>query len=415
MAITLLVNHFGLVLWARPLLAVPCVALTANSLSRKPWGERVPAVLSPRSAALIAVLLLGIVSAASILEFSAGAPQNDPPATMLCAAQDVLHGADPYSTYEPQCFRRLNLNLPGATPIHRGVFARSNRLPSVKKQGAVLRQDESTGSHSGYPAFGYPPEATLLLVPVAYGGWTLVYVWVAAVCLLLMLVLWRRPVPGRLYLVLWQSLAMWWLLVAFGWNPEDISYLLLAVGFGLLDRPRVSSLAVAAAVCSNPLTWIAAPVYAAILLGERDRSQRVAWLVGGVAAGTVPWLLWDHHLVAELWRFISLPEFAMGASLGPLLPNTAASRELCGLLLTAGIVGCASLAVARPQLRWCMVPTVFVCFALSWRGLLYYYSPVFWLTPAALVGWYRLEHLRDSVPSPARPFKSRVALPVASD
>ena len=187
----------------------------------------------------------------------------------------------------------------------------------------VLLHDEATDQHGGFPAYGYPPEAALTVLPVAFSGWRLISLWVALCCSLLLLLIWRRRLPNQLLFLAWQLLGLSLLLSAFGWNPEYVAYLVLALSFARIDQVQVSAATLAIAVCANPLCWLAAPIYLAATHHEYAWRQRLNWFVGSCALGIIPWMIWDHHLLSQLLRFVTMPEFPLGAAIGQFshLPN----------------------------------------------------------------------------------------------
>lgn len=229
-------------------------------------------------------------------------------------------------------------------------------------------------------------------------------IWVAAISTLLLLAIWGRRLGETALICAWQLSAFALLWFLYRWNPEDLSYLLLALAFARIDKARVSSLAMAAAVCTNPLSWPAAAVYIAIDARLPERRRRWWWLGGGVALGILPWMIWDHDLLAQLWRFLNLREFPFGPSLGDLARLPASSHLVYTGGLLVGIAMCTFVAWRWPAWRWSLAVVVYGSFMLSWRGLADYYMPILWLSPAVLVGACRLSaKLGSSPPSSASP------------
>ena len=200
------------------------------------------------------------------------------------------------------------------------------------------------------PPTGCHRSKALAIFPVAFGTWFEISLWVAALSALLMAAIWARARPWSPPALAWQVAGLALLWASFRWNPEDIAYLLLALSFARIDRPRVSAVAMAAAICSNPLSWITVPVYLAILAREPGFCTRVVWLSGGVLIGVLPWLIWDHALLGELWRFIALPLFPFGASLATLVPPPNHFHWLFTLGLLVGMASCALVAWRWPLL-----------------------------------------------------------------
>ena len=368
---------------------IPVVLLAADSLSRRPLVTRIPWLKSRKAIPLFAIAT-AVFAAGTINAVRSPTPTTDQPVTLLCAAQNIRSGIDPYTTYEPQCYRQVNYEHLNVTPLETGPFAKDTHYPSQTALTRALHRDERNGTHAGFPAFGYPPDAALLLLPIAYSNWTVVALWVAMLCLILGITIWREHIPARTYMVAWQLGALGLLLLAFGWNPEYISYLLLAAGFALIHRARWSALALAAAVCTNPLAWLAAPIYLAITAHYPQFKSRLMWLTGGSALLVLPWLIWDHALIAQMWRFITMPEFPIGAALGQFAHLPSTSHHIYFVAFIAAILIATFVAWRFEGWMWSMVVAVYLAFFVSWRGPIYYYLPALWLTPAVIAGQYRM-------------------------
>lgn len=366
------------------------VLLSADAISERPLLSRLQVRPTTRwvvgVTSGVIVVLFGVAAVSAVLS---PLPNIDPPVTLLCAAQNLRQGVVPYTTYEPQCYRQVGYKLLNATPLEAGPFANDAHYPSTSVQLRVLRRDQQLGANAGFPAFGYPPDAALLLVPVAFTSWTFVSLWVAVVCGVLLVVMWRPAVPNKTLLVSWQLAGLVFPVLGFGWNPELISYLLLALAFAISTCPRRSAIALAAAVCTNPLTWIAAPVYLAIMSRYPEFRRRLAWVSGGIAAGLLPWLLWDHRLVEQIWRFVVMPEFPVGVAIGIFAHLPAHSHLLYLVGFTAAVIGVALCAWRFERWRWSCAIVVYLALMVSWRALVYYYFAAFWLAPAVLAGWCR--------------------------
>ena len=390
-------------IWADPLFPVPSLLLVVDALGPHPLFVRLRVGLGPRTARFLSAVVVGLALSVAWLALANPTPTTDQPPTITCAARDLWHGIDPYTTYEAQCLARLRPVSYSATPLEQGPFLNDSKYPSQSRITSALKADQARESDAGFPAYGYPPDAPLLVFPVAFSGWIGISVWVAGLTALLLAAIWGRGLTGVAPALAWQLAALALLWASFRWNPEDLSYLLLALAFARIDRARLSSAALAAAICTNPLAWPVTPVYLAILARRPDRRLRWTWLLAALAVGTVPWLIWDHQLPQHLWRFLSLPEFPIGASLGVLakLPSHSHFVYTAGMLL--GFAACTLVAWHWPNWRWAMASLVYGAFLLSWRGPLYYYMPVLWLSPAIILGACRLTE-RDANPvGPSRP------------
>ncbi|HEY6538740.1 MAG TPA: hypothetical protein VI138_06860 [Candidatus Dormibacteraeota bacterium] len=394
---TLLMSWPG---WAFLLFPIPSLLIGLDALGPRPLFVRWQVGLGAIGVRRLSAVLVAAALAVGWLTLTAPAPRSDQPPILTCAARDLLRGMDPYQTYEPQCLALLHINRAGVTPLEEGPFRNDTSYPRRAQLAAVLRRDQRDGGHAGFPAFGYPPDAALLVLPVAWAGWLGISLWVAAMSALLLLAIWGWRFDRVAPLLAWQLLGLALLWYLYRWNPEEISYLLLALAFARIDRVRVSALALAGAVCSNPLAWPAALIYGAVLARDRRRRARLFWVVGAILVGTLPWLLFDHRLLGELWTFVTLPEFPLGGSLGVLAPLPSHSHLVFELGLLLGVGLAAAVAVRWPAWRWAMAVLVYGAFLLSWRGLLIYYTPVFWLSPAVVVGACRLTEKARSASAP---------------
>jgi hypothetical protein len=388
--VTLGLAFFTAPRWVDPLVPLPSLAIALDTLGPRPLFVRWQVKLSRRLASALAAGVLGIAVAVALLTLAAPSPTTDQPYIITCAARDLWHGVDPYTTYEPQCLARLNARFDAITPLERGPFAHLHNYPTSAQLVAASVHDQLHHSHAGFAAYGIPPEGALLILPVAFAGWSGISLWVLALTALLVAAIWIKPPAAGRAILAWQVAALAVLWASFRWNPEDIAYLLVALSFARIDRPRISSVCLAAAVCSNPLCWITVPVYLAILARDPRRRTRVAWLVGGVAVGILPWLLWDHALLAELWRFVTVPNFPLGASLSALVHLPSHLERLFTGGLVIGIAMCTYVAWRWPAWRWSMAVVVYGAFVLGWQAPLFYIMPVLWLSPAVALGACRL-------------------------
>jgi len=386
--------------WVEPLAPLPSLVLIVNALGPHPWGALLLHGRKPRVPWAAAIIALAAILL--LLQLADAQPETDQSVLLTCASRSLLSGANPYLLYEPQCTAQLRYQGLNLTPIATGPFAHLRQVPSPRRELVAELRDRRTGGHGGFIPYGYPPDASLLLLPVAFSPWLGIWGFVMALCIVLLLLIWgpgARP-PGWRALLALQLLALGIMASAFtlGWDPEYVSYLLLALAFARIDRARVSSLALAAAVCTNQLTWVAVPIYLAITLRDGHRASRMGWLVGGLVVGIVPWWVWDHALLSELLHVLTLPYFPGGQSLGALFP--APTHTVLFLIGFLGAIGICTLVAWRSRSwRWAMAGAVWGSFILSPRGFGYYFLPMFWLSPAILLGAWRLE--RPPLLSPA--------------
>lgn len=377
--------------WLEPFAAVPPMVLVANAMGPRPWVARLLGVRRSGGMRATVVIVLGAIML--VLALTMPYPGTDQPLTMVCASRSLLRGADPYLTYEPQCTAELGYLWYEMTPVATGTFAKMNHRPSAVEERRAELEDQRSGGHGGFPTYGYPPDAALILLPVAFDGWATIWVFVMALSAVLLAFMWGSgPRPrGWLVLFAWQVIALGVMAWVFnlGWDPEYVSYLLLAVAFSTIHQTKTSAVALSAAVCTNELAWVAVPIYLAITFREAHFGHRAGWLVAIAMIGIVPWWIWDHALPVELLRFLTLPYFPGGQSIGALLPSPGH-----GALYLVGFAGAVAagtwIAWWRPSWRWAMAGVVWASFVLSARGYNYYFAPMFWLSPAILLGAWRL-------------------------
>ncbi len=373
--------------WLAIWFPVPAALVAADALLPRPILAQArplpvqPALENAAAAVIVAASLAIGVSAVGQIPAT-----WDQPLTLTCAARDLMHGRVPYLTYEPQCEASLNFHGTASTPIATGPFQHDAHYPSATAVATQMRADQQSGTHSGFPAFGYPPLAALLVLPVAYSSWAEIDLWVCLLTILALGLMFIRQPDLPPLLIAWQCAGLASLWYAFGWNPEEIAYLLLAIAFARLRWPRVSAVALALALLSNPISWVVAPVYLAIISHQPNFQTRLRWLAAALMATLLPWLLWDPALPHQLWTFVTLPEFPLGATVATLFAIHSQWHPVFLLLFILVIVGCAVTALRRPSLGWAMVPIAFLSFLVSWHAPVYYYLAVLWLTPAVALG-----------------------------
>lgn len=394
--------------WAFPVLPIPPAIIVANALGPRPWLARVK--WKPSRLTYWVVVAALLAPSATLLAIAAHAtqPAVDQDMTIACAARSLLHNSDPYLLYEPQCAAEVNYRGSALTPLQSGPFAHLSQRPTARDIRAAEVHDQRTGSHAGFPPFGYPPDAILLLLPVAFSSWSTIWLWVACVWIALMLAVWSGSgPPGRAVLLSWQVAAFALLSVGMQWDPEYISYLLLALAFARIDNPRISAVTMAAAVGTNQLGWVVLPAYLAIIAREPQLRSRLSWLIGSLALGFGPWWVWDPRLPMQMVSFLRLPYLPTGTSLGTLaqMPLHSTTGYLFGLV--AAVAGLTAVAWRYPRWRWAMAGVIWVSFILSDRGLVYYFMPMFWLSPALIVGAWRLERTRGSLDPHVGPAEGR--------
>lgn len=366
---------------------VPAAVLAANALLPRPIvAHHGRPWLGTMGRKTVAVVIIG---ASGVIGFGALGQSPtiwDQPLTLTCAARDVLQGKVPYLTYEPQCERALHFKGAAATPIAQGAFSSYHEYPPASAVAQQMKLDEASGKHSGFPAFGYPPLASVLLLPVAYSSWAIINLWVCGLTLLALAVAYlSRPRPP-LILFAWQLAGLAGLWYAFGWNPEEVAYLFLVVAFAQINRVAISAPALALATLSNPIAWVIAPVYVAIVAHRTKFPSRLRWLAATYAAVLIPWMSWDPALPRQLFTFVTLPEFPLGATVATLIPRTPGLHTLLLAALVVLIAACTGIALRYPTLAWALIPLAFLAFLVAWHAPAYYYLGTLWLPPAVLHG-----------------------------
>jgi hypothetical protein len=376
--------------WVAILIVLGASALVWRSCA--PHASRGRWLLGARAqwACFVAALCLMAWTIAPALLHSS--VQDDQAPSIRCAAQALWHGADPWLEGEPECMASLAFSAPDLTPLRVGPFA-EHGYPTRAAITTVEHRDISTGSSEGFPRYGYPPLAALWMLPVAYAGWQLTTWYILAVLVVLLALVWWRPTPNRMLLAIPQMLGLAMFVAAFNGDSEVLAYASLIVAFAWLDRPRASAIWMGVALLSNPLAWIVVPGWLTLILRTPNWRVRLGWLVGSTMAGLAPWLVWDHSLLVQLWHFVTLPEFPLGIALGALTHYPYPPSWPFFALFAAAVAGLAGLAWWQPKWRWACAAAVWGAFALSWRGNAFYFLPLFWLSPAILIGWWHVEHV----------------------
>lgn len=366
-----------LVLLATALLAMGFLPRTPLTTTR--WPLQFQWAVFTTSALMAGWLVIPTLTAPAV--------RSDQWPSIQCAAQSVLAGSDPWQESEVQCMASLSLHTADLTPLRSGPFAHQPYPPKAQ----ILRvegEDQATHTSAGFPDYGYPPLAAVWILPVAHAGLKYVSWYVVAILLVMLALSWARHLPAAMVPLGAQLLVFAIFLSGFNGDPEVLGYAALVCSYLWLDRPRASSVWLSIAVLSNPLCWVALPGWLGIVLGEADRRRRVGWLFGATAALLLPWLTWDHSLLAELWRFATLPEFPIGFSIAALTNYPYPPSQAFLAMFVAVVVALAVLAWRRPRYRWLCAAVVWTAFLVNWRGNAYYLLPLFWLSPAILAGWH---------------------------
>jgi hypothetical protein len=378
-------------LWIAPLLVVAAASLVGlaflprTPLARIRWSRRYEWS--------VFVALITLAAWFALPSLISPAVRSDQGPSIQCAARSLLKATDPWRESEVRCISSLSLHTADLTPLRTGPFAHQ-AYPSKTQILHAERTDLAANSPAGFPLYGYPPLAAVWALPVAHASLRVTDWYIIGLLLLLLGVAWRRHLPMGLIPLAIQVLALSIFLSGFNGDPEILGYAALISAYLWLDRPRASAIWFSIAVLTNPLCWVALPGWVTIVLRQPDRSLRLAWLAATATALFLPWLAWDHNLLLELWRFVTLPEFPLGFSVAALIGYPYPPAQLFFVSFATVILAFVTMGWRCRSLRWLAAAVVWIAFAVSWRGNGYYFLPLFWLSPAILVGWEALSKPR---------------------
>ena len=384
-------------LWIAPLLVVAAASLVG--LAFLPHTPLAHIRWSRRYEWTVFVALITLAAWFALPSVVSPAVRSDQGPSIECAARSLLNGTDPWRESEVRCIASLSLHTADLTPLRTGPFAHQ-AYPSKTQILRVERRDLAANSSAGFPLYGYPPLAAVWVLPVAHASLKITDWYITGLLLLILGAGWRRHLSRALIPLAVQLLALSIFVSGFNGDPEILGYAALISAYLWLDRPRASAIWFSIAVLSNPLCWIALPGWLSIVVRQPDRGHRLAWLVASGVALFLPWLAWDHLLFAQLWRFVTLPEFPLGLSLAALTVYPYPPAQLFLALFGAVLLVFVAVGWRHPSLQWLAAAIVWTAFVVSWRGNGYYFLPLFWLSPAILVGWETLSKSLVSIPAP---------------
>ncbi len=389
---------------AYPLLVALCIVCVADPpltfVSRLPF-RRVLSVAPLVVLIGLACLVVQVPSAVS----SSNRIQDDVTPSILCAAQDVMRGKDPYLTPELSCLNRLHVTPVVGTPLMRGPLAHQRTYPTHRRILQVAAASEHKSFKSpAFPVFGYPPMSFIWMLPVALLGhgawvaWTLLggAIWLAAVARGS-----RALWPAAVLLMILQFGAGSVLAAATQGDGEFFGFACASLAILFMDRARTSSVLMALAVLTNPLLLLVAAGYGAMARHFGGASRRLAVFLATCLLIGLPWIVVERNALASMVGLVTQPTFAFGLGLvqafgsspdptwvKPLLDSLVVAAMLAVLTLSWRSARWSALAVVlAPALMW-----------LSWKSDANYLAQVFPLAVAATVAVYRL---RDSTTSPA--------------
>ena len=333
---------------------------------------------------------------------SGGRVTNDTVPSLVCAAQDVLQGHDPYQTNEATCMARLHVPPLISTPLQRGVFASLTDYPSAAQLKTELERVDATHSPvTTFPNFGYQPLAVLLTLPVAFGGGSAWVLWAVALGIVwLVAIVWAAPSrrSAILTLVLMQIGGGTILAAISQGNSEFAAVGLSALGLAWFDRTRWSSVLLAAAVAVNLL--MAAPLVGAWLLATRTGHlrERLAWSFAVLAICFGPWLILYRDALSNMIALVTQPAFNLGSGLVDLfgagrIPTT--WRPILFIAFAICVIAGAWATWRYRNWAFSAPPLLLAVLWISWRSDANYLAPPLLLAVGMMIG---MERLRNAQP-----------------
>ena len=367
-------------------LVLPAARAVAPALRWASWVTR-PAVVA-------GMVVLSALTVQAVLR-SEPLFNNDANLVTACAAQSVLAHRDPYSQSILACAQELHAPLTIESPIARGPLSHFRYWPPFQVQVAAaeagLRHHQRSAA---FPGIAYPPLATLWMVPVsALPRWSSVVwtlglfcAWVLLLCSCARRTMW----PLVLTVVLLQSGAGTALHGALFGDGEIISYIMMGLAALWLERPIVSSVALALAVGSNQLAWAMVPAMALVSIRMfHDWRLRLPVFVGASLVLVGPWLIIDPGAIRAISGIFGQPTFPAGQGLValvtnrtlPLLPSVAFETVTLAVIAATLAIGW-----AQPRLVLVCLPLSCAAFWFNWHSDPNYLSQMLLLATALVVG-----------------------------
>lgn len=251
---------------------------------------------------VIALPVLGVVSGGpGFMRMIDGAPYGNDGAIMdLYAAQQVLHGHDPYlRTNIVLALASINAPAITTTPLQDGQFRDARAYPSESAVEQaflnVLKYRPRTVPPEFESKYNYPAGAFLAVLPFAWAGlYDMRVLYILALVLMAAYVWFHtsralRPIIPILFLA---NVPM--VLNAIGGQPDPIYALFLMIGLAEWPRRRVSPLAMGLAVATKQLAWFFAPFYLILVvrkLGWREGARRAGLMALVFLAVNLPFIL----------------------------------------------------------------------------------------------------------------------------
>ncbi len=377
--------------------AVVCALLLPTARSVPPAIRWMSWVTRP---ALVAGLVIWCSLTLQAVLVSEPIFNNDANLVTACSAQSVLAHKDPYSQSILACAHELHAPLTIESPIARGELSQFRYAPPLQVQVAVAKSGLRHHQRSAaFPGIAYPPLATLWMVPVislprwASVVWTLALF--AAWTLLLCSRAKRSMWPLVLTVVLLQSGAGTALHGALFGDGEIISYIMMGFAVLWLERPIVSSVALALAVGSNQLAWVMLPAMALVSIRMfRDWHLRLPVFVGTSLVLVGPWLIIDPAAIRTILGLFGQPTFPAGEGLVALVTNHTLPlfpRFAFEAITLAVIAATLAIGWTRPRLVLLCLPLSCAAFWFNWHSDPNYLSQMLLLATALVVGVWGLD------------------------
>lgn len=404
--------------WYHPMILVtvaiyPLLTLATISLLRVHHWSWMPQRLGARLLQGAPLLFtLGLLIVATQVPAFLGAKANsqtDASASIACAAQDVIHGRDPYLTPELACLHRFNIGAMVATPLQRGPLAGFHAAPTNRQLQPIVQAASHHAYHSAaFPEFGYPPMSYVWLLPVAGGNHGEVVAW-----MLIGVMLWLALVitfsgklwPAAVLLMLLQVDNNGLISGAIKGDAEFFCYALMALSLICIDKAKTSATFMGLAIATNPLAWVVGVGYFFFIFKMNNVRSRFIWLFATPIVLCLPWLILEPKAMTGIIDLIRQPTFASGV--GVIMLFGAAPASILRFVLT--LVSMGSMVLTEIVLQWRkewwyilpVIPTAFFWF--SWRSNPAYLNEVFVLAVAMMVGMYRLAR-QDVIPTTSDTF-----------
>lgn len=241
------------------------------------------------SSAVLAVI--GIGQAANGVKASlTGQPYTNDGAVMdLYAAQQVLHGHNPYlKTNIVAALAAINAPCSTTTPLMDGQFRGVRAYPSETAVQQVCMDDLRLKPRKIPPEFeskyNYPAGSFVFILPFVWGGiYDMRFLYALAVLAMGWYIALRLPRALRplVPLLLLGNVPL--IVLTSGGQPDPMYGLFLLLAYAEWDRPRLSPIAMGLAIATKQLAWFFLPFYL-LLVVRRLGWRQAGWRVGIMTA-----------------------------------------------------------------------------------------------------------------------------------